>query len=141
MIVAKMSRSRALGWSARGLLPLALPATVTVIAITLVARRRRRKPVAAAPAEDAGVSVPEQVGPLHYTRGHTCASFAFASRRLPLRPAARAATVSPVRQLHCFGRPPQHSRPYTAPVSLVGLAQPVVLVTYRACLGMHLAPQ
>ena len=60
MIVAKMSRSRALGWSVKGLLPLALPATVVVI--TLVSRRRRRKPTAAAPAGDAAVSVPEQVG-------------------------------------------------------------------------------
>ena len=61
MIVARMSRTRALGWSVKALLPLALPATVIVI--TLVSRRRRRKPTAAAPVGNVAVSVPQQVNP------------------------------------------------------------------------------
>ena len=59
MIVSTGTR-RAVGWSAKGLLPLALP--VTVIVVTIISRRRRRKPtVAAAATGDAAVSVPEQV--------------------------------------------------------------------------------
>ena len=62
MLVSTSTR-RAIGWSAKGLLPLALPATVIVV--TIIARRRRRKPTVAAAAEEAAVSavsVPEQVG-------------------------------------------------------------------------------
>ncbi len=58
MIVSTGTR-RAVGWSAKGLLPLALP--VTVIVVTIISRRRRRKPTVAAAAGDAAVSVPEQV--------------------------------------------------------------------------------
>ena len=78
---------------------------------------------------------------VHGYSGHVCATPASASRQLPLRVVAGQQPSVPSDSCIAMNFGPQLARSYTASESLLGLAQPVVLVMRRACRGLRYYPQ